>query len=218
MKRLGFVLLTAAVMIALAVPTQAAEKRKKGAGRKTAEKPAAEKVQKAEKPAAEAPPAAQVTQCELAQLLVQVLGLSRFLPAAPTCQQCFAILIDNAIFPAGGWIADKVVTKADLARVIVQALKKQADIKNPDDPKEWIDYLKSLGVPIDSVGEAVSYLEPLPEPIATHIVSARVDPLIKRHRFNPTDETQYGVDMEHVVRLFSAFEFSAGEFRPLTPD
>lgn len=209
MKRLGFFLLTAVLMIALAVPGQAAEKKKGSRSKKAAEKPAAEKAEK---------PAAQVTHCELAQLVVQVLGLSRFLPAAPTCQQCFAILLDNAVSPFEGWIAEKVVTKADLARVIVQSLKKQADIQNPDDPKEWIDYLKSLGVPIDSVGEAVSYLEPLPEPIATHIVSARVDPLIKRHRFNPTDETQYGVDMEYVVRLFSAFEFGAGEFRPLTPD
>ena len=95
-----------------------------------------------------------------------------------------------------------MVTKADLARVIVQALKKQGEIENPDDPKEWIDYLKGLGVPLDSVGEAVSYLEPLPEPVAPNVVSARVDPLVKRHRFNPTDETQYGVDMEYVIRDF----------------
>jgi len=208
MKKIGLTVLTAVLGLALLAPMgQAAEKKAKAKAKKTSEKPAAE-----------APAVAQVKHGELAQLMVQVLGLVRFLPAAPSDQQCFAILLDNAIAPCEGWLADKVVTKADLARVIVQALKKQGDIENPDDPKEWIDYLKSLGVPIDSVGEAVSYLEPLPEPVATHLASASVDPLVKRHRFNPVDESQYGVDMEFVVRVFSQFEFEEGEFRPLTPD
>ncbi|MBU1692990.1 MAG: hypothetical protein KKC51_03395 [Verrucomicrobia bacterium] len=206
MKKIGLTVLTAVLGLALLAPmAQAAEKKAK-------EKKASKK------PAAEAPAVAQVTHCELAELLVQVLGLARFLPAAPSCQQCFAALLDNSISPFKGWEVGKVVTKADLARVIVQALKKQGEIENPDDPKEWIDYLKSLGVPIDSVGEAVSHLEPLPEAVATHIASASVDPLVKRHKFNPVDETQYGVDMESMVRLFSQFEFDQGEFRPLTPD
>ena len=208
MKKIGMTVLMAVLGLALLAPTgQAAEKKAKAKAKKMSEKPAAE-----------APAVAQVKHGELAQLMVQILGLVRFLPAAPSDQQCFAILLDNAITPFEGWVADKVVTKADLARVIVQALKKQGDIENPDDPKEWIDYLKSLGVPIDSVGEAVSYLEPLPEPVATFVASASVDPLVKRHKFNPVDETQYGVDMEFVVRTFSQFEFEEGEFRPLTPD
>jgi hypothetical protein len=158
----------------------------------------------------------KVTQCELAGLLVEVLGLARFLPAAPSCQQRFEILLHNSISPAEGWNPDAIVTKATLARVIVQAMKKQSEIGNPDDPKVWIDYLKSIGVPIDTVGEAVSNVDPLAEPVAPNFMSAKVDPLVKRHRFNPLDETQYGVDMEQITRVFSFVDFHF--LPPVTPD
>lgn len=204
MKKIVMTVWMTVVSLALLVPQgQAAEKKAKPNGEQGQNNGVA---------------AGQVTQGELAQLVVRVLGLSRFLPAAPSDQQCFDILLDNRVAPFEGWKSGKVVTKADLARVIVSALKRQNEIENEDDPKEWIDYLKSLGIPIDSVGEAVSYIEPLPEPVASHIVSARVDPLLKRHRFNPVDEPQYGVDMEYIVRVFSQLEFREGEFRPLTPD
>ena len=93
-------------------------------------------------------------------------------------------------------------------------MKKQGDIKHPEDPKEWIDYLKAQGVPLDAVGETASYGEPLAEPVAPHVVSAQVDPLVKRHKFNPLDETQYGVDMAYVVRVLSQFEFTSDAFKP----
>jgi hypothetical protein len=161
------------------------------------------------------------TQAELAQVLVQVLGLARFLPANPSDQQCFAILMSNSIFPKGGWQAEKIVTGGDLARVIVQALKKQGEIKNEDSDTEWVDYLtKVLGVPMESVTETLYYVDPLSEPVAANVVSARTDPLVKRHRFDPVDETQYGVDMEFIARFLSRFELTDGEFRPkpVTPD
>ena len=102
-----------------------------------------------------------------------------------------------------------------LARIIVQCLKKQNEVKNPDDPKSWIDYLKSIGVPIDTIGEAVDNVDPLGEAVAPNVVTASSDPLRKRHKFNTTDETQYGVDMEGVTRVFSQLEFDSGEFRPV---
>ena len=210
MKKFASLILVMVLVVAVAIPgAMAAEKKA----------PAAKKVTKVEKKD-EATKGKQVTQCELAQLLVQVLGLSRFLPPSPTCQQCFAVLLDNAIVPADGWSPDKTVVMGDLARVIVQAMKLQAEIKNPDNPQEWVDYLKGLGVPLEAVGETVSYLEPLPEPIAPNVVAARVDPLVKRHKFDPVDETQYGVDMEAITRILSGLEFGSGEFRPrpLTPD
>jgi len=204
MKKFWTVMLVATLCVACAVPAATAAKK---ATKKAAPKKAGQE-------------AAQVTEGQLAQLLVQVLGLSRFLPANPSDQQCFGILLDNSVMPGKGWNSDTVVTKATLARVVVQAMKKQGDIKNPDDPKEWIDYLKGLGVPLDAVGETVYYIDPLPEPVAPNVVSATVDPLQKRHKFDPTDETQYGVDMAVIVRVLSQFEFVAGEFRPLpvTPD
>lgn len=211
MKRLLSLALVAVLFVAVAMPSATAAETKAQAPRPKA----------APQKAAERPPSvAGVTQCELAQLLVQVLGLVRFLPAAPSCQQCFAMLMHNSIFPKDGWEAAKIVNKADLARVIVQALKMQNEIENPDDPKAWIDYLKGLGVPIDAVGETVSYVDPLAEPVAPNVMSPRVDPLLKRHRFDPVDDTQYGVDMEYVVRILTEFERIAPEFKPppLTPD
>jgi len=209
MKRLASLILIMVLIVAVAVPGAMAAEKKAPAKKA----PAAEKK-------ADPAKGKQVTQCELAQLLVQVLGLSRFLPPSPSCQQCFAVLLDNAISPADGWNPDKTVVMGDLARVIVQAMKLQTEIKNPDNPQEWVDYLKGLGVPLEAVGETVSYLEPLPEPIAPNVTAARVDPLVKRHRFDPTDETQYGVDMEAITRILSGLEFNSGEFRPepLTPD
>ncbi|HBA82767.1 MAG TPA: hypothetical protein DCZ95_01615 [Verrucomicrobia bacterium] len=160
-------------------------------------------------------PVKQVSQAELAQLLVNVLGLARFIPASPSAEQCFGVLMANSIVPAEGWVADKVVTKADLARIIVQSMKRQSEVKNPDDPKSWIDYLKSIGVPIDTIGQAVDNVNPLAEPVAPNVVTSSSDPMAKRHKFNTIDETQYGVDMLSVARVFSQLELDAGEFRPL---
>ena len=178
--------------------------------------PVANADNKPQPPKTQSSKAKEVTQAELAQLLVQALGLSRFLPAHPTPQQCFALLMDNSISPANGWNAEAIVTKADLARVIVQALKKQGDIKNPDDPKAWMDYLKGLGIPLEAVGETISHVGPTAEPVAPHVANPKVDPLNKRHVMNPIDETQMGVDMELLVRVLSrSFE---SKLPPLTQD
>lgn len=212
MKRFWTVLFVSILCVAVAAPSVLAADKKP-------EKKAEPKVEKP-KPPAEAPKAAQVTHGELAQLLIQVLGLGRFLPASPSNKQCYEVLLSNAISPLGGWEEGKIVTRADLARVIVQGMKRQNEVKNPDNPESWINFLKGIGVPIETVGESVTYLEPLAEPVAPNVVSARTDPLSKRHMFNPLDETQYGVDMEYVMRILSRVEFEAPEFqpRPVTPD
>jgi hypothetical protein len=204
MKRLLSAALVAVLLIVLSVPSASA----------------AEPQGQAPQPKAAPQKAAGVTHCELAQLLVQVLGLARFLPASPSCQQNVAMMMNNSISPKEGWRGDAVVTKADLARVIVQALKMQSEVQNPDDPKAWIEYLKSIGVPLDAVGETVSFVDPLAEPVAPNVMSPRVDPLQKKHTFNPVDDTQYGVDMQYVVRILTEFERVAPEFRPppVTPD
>jgi len=140
--------------------------------------------------------AAQVTQAELAQILVEILGLSRFLPASPTPFETFALLLENGISPSAGWNTDEVVTRADLARVIVESLGRENEVENPEDPRSWINFLKSIGVPIGTVGEAVDNLEPLPEAIAPNVfqVSTRVDPLVRRTIFGEPDESQFGTD------------------------
>ncbi|NCC50095.1 MAG: hypothetical protein EOM20_02655 [Spartobacteria bacterium] len=140
--------------------------------------------------------AAQVTQAELAQVLVEVLGLARFLPASPTAYETFAILLENGVSPGEGWKGEEVVTRADLARVIVEALGRQNEVENPDDPRSWINFLSSIGVPIGTVGEAVDNLEALPEAIAPNVFqgSTRVDPLVRRTVFGEPDEQQFGTD------------------------
>jgi hypothetical protein len=206
MKKAGLVILAAFLMVAWTLPNAvAAEQKAPPKVEKKASTPQP-KVEPAKKTAAAK--ADQVTQCELAQLLVKVLALARFLPPAPSCQECFAILLANGVSPADGWVTDKVVTKADLARVIVESMKKQGDVQNPDDPASYIDYLRGQGIPIDTVGQSVEPVPPLPEPIAPNVLSSTTDPLPKPHVFNPLDETQYGTDMATIARLISELEFA----------
>ncbi|MFH0878944.1 MAG: hypothetical protein V2A34_04455 [Lentisphaerota bacterium] len=230
MKKFGRLLLASVLFVAWTAPVVLAAEKKETSGKttKSSSQPKAEKkiepkvekkVEKAEpvakKEMAAKPVGKTVTQAELGQLLVRVLGIARFLPANPTDQQCFALLMANGIQPVTGWNSTAEVKKADLARVIVQAMKKQGEVKNPDDPASWVDYLKSIGIPIDTVGEAVDYVDPLGEPVARNVVAGTSDPLVKRQQYNPIDETQYGTDMVALNRIFSQLEFDSGEFRPV---
>jgi len=173
-----------------------------------------------------------VTQAELAQMLVNVLGLARFLPASPSDIECIQILMDNNISPWGGWKPEELVRLNDLARVVVQAMKRQSEVENPDDPQSYIDFLNSIGVSIGTVGEAVDSLEPLAEPVAPHVIqlAATTDPL-KKGKTGEPDETEYGTDMEfvagvrpvtyaEVVRVIREAEFvpRKKKKKPVTPD
>ena len=232
MKKIGLIVLMAFLCSVWTVPyvTAADEKaedtakeevkkdtKKKSQKKKTSKKKKSSKKKKAKKAPAQVK---QVNQCELAQKLVQMLGLSRFLPANPDCTECFAILMANGIVPADGWNADKVVTKADLAQVVVQAMGKEGDVKDKKNPAAYVDYLKGIGVPIDSVGEAVSYVPAESAPLANNVANVSTDPLVRRQKFNPIDETQFGVDMVAVNRILSDVELASGELRPkpVTPN
>ena len=118
-------------------------------------------VSRAAEEAAEAMP----TQADLARLLVNVLGLSVDLPATPSDVEVFSALLANQIAPAEGWQSTNLVTRADLARVVVQAMGEADQVENPDDAQSWVDYLKGLGVPIDTVGQAVAGVTPLNDPV-----------------------------------------------------
>lgn len=146
---------------------------------------------------AEASDSDAVTQGELALLLVNMLGLYRFLPAAPTEQEAIAVLLANRISPENGWRPDQPVLLADLARLIVQSLDRTADVPDPSNPQSWIDFLVSIDVPIDTIGLAVSQLEPLPEPIGGNVFVAFVssDPLVRREVLGLPDEAERGTDV-----------------------
>lgn len=144
----------------------------------------------------------QVTQTELAKLLVNITGLNKGLSANPTATENFAALLANGIAPVGGWKGDQIVTRADLARVIVQSIGDAAEVGNPDDPASWIDYLKSIGVPIDTVGQAVGNVEMLPDGItANPAFGSTVDPINKPGPTKLPDTQQFGTDAVGPINL-----------------
>lgn len=176
MKRLSIIILAAAVTMGFfSVDVHAA--KKKGSA------------------ALEEEQAKLVNEGELAQWLVRVLGLSRFLPAAPSDLDCFQLLMQNGIMPKNGWQQDNTVTMGNLARVIVLSLGKQSEVENPDNDESWVDYLKSAGIDFGTIGEAVENLEPLPQPVGTEAIIISTDPLGKLARINPPDDQQLGADL-----------------------
>ena len=154
---------------------------------------------------------------QLAELLVKALGLVRFLPAAPTAQQMFEVLMQNGISPEKGWLLDAVVTKADLSRVIVQALRKEDAVENPNDPQSWIDTLKAEGIALDHLSETIQSAEVLPEGMGQDVSLQSTDPLVYGVNFAPGSAIQYTVDLNLITRVFTELEQVSGEFRPINP-
>ena len=158
-----------------------------------------------------------VTHPQLAEILVKALGLVNFLPTAPTAQQMFDVLMQNGISPEGGWLLDAVVTKADLSRVIVQAMRKEDQVENPNDPQSWINVLKELGISLDRLGETMQSVETLPEGMGQDVTLQSTDPLIYGVNFAPGSSVQYTVDLNLVTRVFSEVEMITGDFTPASP-
>ncbi len=169
-----------------------------------------------------------VTQGELSQLLVKVLGLYRFLPANPSDRDCFTVLLANKIQPAAGWDAEAIVTKADLARLVVQSMERQHEVENPEDPMSWIKFLESYGVPLLRVNETVEYLEPLRRGVAPNVFRISPDPVEKRRIYAQPDEIEFGADAEFiattpvnlsdVIEIFETIQPDPIEPAPVTPN
>ena len=157
-----------------------------------------------------------VTHPQLAELLVRALGLVRYLPNAATAQQRFDVLMQNGISPQDGWKLDAVVTKADLSRVIVQALGMDDQVENPNDPQSWINLLKELGISIDRLSETIQSVEVLPDALSQDVTMSSTDPLIEGKPF-VLSTMQYSVDLNLVVRVLTEMEMVSGEFRPISP-
>ena len=160
-------------------------------------------VAKAEAPKA---PAQLATEGQYGKWLVQVLGLSRFVPASPSAQECFAILMQNGVAPKNGWNATSVVSRATLARTVVQAMGQDSEIKNPAGDQKWIKYLESSGVLIPTLGAAVDSREPLDAPLGNEALVATTDPLDKVHKMRPVDEQQMGADLSDIRRVLAQLE------------
>ena len=218
MKKI-FVFLMVGLMLAAAAATAAPAPKEKAAKVAKAEK--AEKAEKdapaKEKAASKAQPSGPVTHVQLAELLVKALGLVRYLPVAPSAQQTFDLLMQNGISPQGGWLLDAVVTKADLARVLVQALNMQDQVENPSDPQSWIDALKAAGISLDRLSEAIRSVEALPDGMGQDVRLQSTDPLVYDKNFTPGDREQYSVPLAMATRIFTELEAIRGEFRPISP-
>ena len=145
------------------------------------------------------------TQGLLAQLLVMQSGLSDYLPVNPTDFECFEILLQNGISPENGWDSDKVVTRGDLGRVIVQALGMADEVKNPSDPRSWLDVLASLDIQISTIGSAVVHVDPLTTRNHGNAFLASASLL---------DEGLENIDIASVLRDV----YPAVTRRPVTPD
>lgn len=148
------------------------------------------------------PKTTEVPQQELAKVVVEALGLTRFLPVNPSASDYFAILMANGIAPAKGWEADKAVTRFDLAQVVVLSLKQGNKVEHPENPQAWIDYLVSIGIRVDTVGLATSPLEPLALPIGPTAYSSQLDTTKRLPRLVPTGDVQFGAIMLPIRELF----------------
>ncbi len=142
---------------------------------------------------------AQVTQIELAKLIVELSHLSRFLPPNPSDADYFGVLMANNIAPEKGWVADQAVSRYDLARVCVLALKQGSSVQHPETPQAWIDYLVDKGYRIDTIGLATKPLEPLAIPVGPTMFSNRGQ---KLPRVVPSGDVQFGAVMQPVRELF----------------
>lgn len=111
-----------------------------------------------------------VTQLELAKLMVQLCGLQSSLPTdhAPTDADYFQLLMFNNIQPVGGWQAGKLTSRADLARVVVQGMQEANNVQNQDDPQSWVDYLVGKGIRVDTIGLSTKPVEPLAFPMSVN--------------------------------------------------
>ena len=143
-------------------------------------------------------PEVGVTHDQLAREVLDATGLHSFILSKPgTVQEVFSILLVNGISPAEGWKAGTTVTKADLARVIVQAMGKGHEVENPGDPGSWVAYLKENGYPIDSVEDAIANVGATSEPVAGYVFAAgfETDPAARMNVFGDPDEKQFGADV-----------------------
>jgi hypothetical protein len=166
-----------------------------------------------------------LTYPQLASLLVKALGLAEYLPAAPTTQQLFDILMQNGIAPADGWTMDEeaAVSKGDLARVLVQSMQREDEVENPADPQSWLDALTAMGINLSAASEALGSVDALPEVVATDLGFSSTDPLLYDIRVDSAPVYQKlpaaaPVTVETVQAVISKVESSdRKKHHPVTP-
>ncbi len=102
----------------------------------------------------------QVTQGELALMLINVMALHNEVEVPGSPLDAIRVLLLYGVAPSAGWDVDAPVVLADLAVVLVKALGAQDEVEDANDPAQCIAYLEGLGVPLDTVSGAVLIVPP----------------------------------------------------------
>lgn len=159
-----------------------------------------------------------MTQGELAQMLVRVLGLHRFMPPSPSDAECIAILMANSISPADGWRPSANVTTQDLARVIVLAIGEEGSVENADDPDSWVEALQAMGVPMDTPKRATGTVSPREDRGSGVFQALSSDPLQAQRVLVDADDRQRPLTAAEVVRVIRAVDPDPVRPTPATPN
>ena len=147
-----------------------------------------------------------ITQGEAAILLAQYTGLSPNLSPNPSAQECITALLERGITPFGGWELSKILTVADFAKIVVHALGATHEIEGDEnDPKTYIQYLKGINIPIESVSETLEKLPSDPKSVIPREVGTATllsDPLKQGFDLGsePGDGDAGNVDFGNVSR------------------
>jgi len=152
-----------------------------------------------------------ITHGEVAKLLAYHLGLFDQLPANPSETEAAAALSANGISPKGGvWDINKVLSIADFAKILTEAMGITDELvaTGKDGAVADIDYvnlLKSKGVVVNSVSDAIENLDPLAEPKGSNVsrTSGTSDPLDERSVIGLPDESVQGTDASLPVSALS---------------
>ena len=87
-----------------------------------------------------------MTQGELACQLAARMHLSSQAAILRDEAQCMAMLKQRGMAPPGGWTPWATAKRSDLACLLVQALGRQGDVRQPKQASAWITELNSLGI------------------------------------------------------------------------
>ena len=181
MKKTGMIFLAAALCVASLMPLAA-------------------EAQTESQTRGEAP--ARVTHADLARILVNLLGLARFVPTGASDLENFAVLMENKVTVSGPWTTDATVTKGDLALAVVKSLRAMGEPVDADidTAKDAIEWLRQAGIPIDTIRGSMGAIRPLADPTAANVLNASTDPLDRREVYSTVDEPDSGADATRAGR------------------
>jgi len=98
-------------------------------------------------------PQGELTQCQFARLLVEIIGLTGELPPAATDQDYADLLSSYGIEPLKGWDCSAILTRCDLAVILARALK----LEEEEDCRGYIMLLTQKGLAFPPEGMALTF-------------------------------------------------------------